>query len=708
MNILEEEKKGKKEQPSTGVVEEGGQVLVKATPSTMGVATSTSWSKLKNLGEEASMVIQWIHELSSNTRKTPQLVTPRDGLFGEGATSLPPLNLPFDTAVDHQLMATSVDGSNPSSPTSSQEKNKGHYNCEDILSVFQKAMETEDWDKVKHSLENSILLNNRDTGGHDEFLDLQAALLQSSSLNLFFRRLIDNLNKDFEVSHTNKDGSQTEKEDSFSTVKEVLFQVLASVASFCDSFSEVQEAATSEATLQATPATTPPNSSSLDMSTTQSRVMIVGTHRDLVSEEEFKEEDKLLKEELTSTAFYENEIVQFESEDQLMLAVDNKKGDMKEIKRHRATLEKVIKRCFKKVKVPASWLALSLYMRSLNKPTLTLAECERMASKVGISPSELQHVLWFLHHRMGVLLYFPKALKNTVICEMRVVFASTTNLIENTLHCDTVGRHLCKKFKETGRFSLDDVKRAASSHTNDLIPPKSLVELLHHLNILTTIPNEPSYYFMPCVLKSARASELASEHADQDPAPLMIRYNCGYTPIGLFPSMIANLVSNPPEGWEILWEGICKNRVQFIVGIDDDRDNLTLLSHPRFIKITLSRDHSSEFCIPIEQVCANVRSVIESTLKSTTSRMNSNFKMGYKFGFDCPTHPGMDHLCVLSSERAAKMQCLQTKENVKKDSQHKVWFTSTGEHCKCKIHDAELRIIILLNRMNRFYVCKTT
>ena len=187
---------------------------------------------------------------------------------------------------------------------------------------------------------------------------------------------------------------------------------------------------------------------------------------------------------------------------------------------------------------------------------------------------------------------------------------------------------------------------------------------------------------MPCVLKNARTNELVSKHEDQDPVPFMIRYNCGYTPLGLFPSMIASLVSETPKGWEIIWKGICKNRVQFIVGIDDDRDKLTLLSHPRFIKIILSRDHDSEFCIPTEQVCAGVCSVIKSTLKSTTSRMNSDFKMGYKFGFECPTHQGMDHLCVLSSERAAKMQCLQTKENVKKDAQHKIWFTSTGKQSK--------------------------
>ena len=75
-------------------------------------------------------------------------------------------------------------------------------------------------------------------------------------------------------------------------------------------------------------------------------------------------------------------------------------------------------------------------------------------------------------------------------------------------------------------------------------------------------------------------------------------------------------------GWEIIWDGLCKNRVQFHVGIEKDQDTLTLLLHPQFIQISLSREHESEFCVPTEEVCSGVRSKIKSTLRIVTSHMN--------------------------------------------------------------------------------------
>lgn len=59
--------------------------------------------------------------------------------------------------------------------------------------------------------------------------------------------------------------------------------------------------------------------------------MLVGTYLDMVSKDEFKLKDKLLQERIKSTEFYEKDIIEFASEDQLMLAVNNMSGDQNEI-----------------------------------------------------------------------------------------------------------------------------------------------------------------------------------------------------------------------------------------------------------------------------------------------------------------------------------------------------------------------------------------
>ena len=321
---------------------------------------------------------------------------------------------------------------------------------------------------------------------------------------------------------------------------------------------------------------------------------------------------------------------------------------------------------------------------------MSLEECNKMARKLNIGPEELQEALWFLHHCVGLLLYYPKleALKTTVICDIQLVFDSAFNLIKNTFTFEKVGPRASEEFKEKAQFSLRDLKKATLKHTDDLIPLEKLVKLLEHLNILTPLPHpqpsaatrsppEPTY-FMPCVLKSARASELSITRSKSDPAPLMLRYQCGYTPLGVFPAMITNLVSRQREDWELVVDGLRKNRVQFNVG--SDYDIVTLISHPRYFKYAITR--SEDFVKSAESLCTEVLDVIKSTLSTVTSSMNYNFCMGYNFGFECPTHPTSDHLCIIADEASRQMVCLQDPKKAKKTfplkACHRVWFAKTG------------------------------
>ena len=536
--------------------------------------------------------------------------------------------------------------------------------------MIRDAMEAENWDEVKYLLEDLILLVSTDTGGQAEFLDLHASLVQGPSFNLLFSRLVDDLDSQFEVYYTNEEGMSTEKEDSIMTVEQVLFQSLSTIACYSGTFCDGED--------------TPSSGGDTHVGTkkfAKSKVLFVGTHADLVSKEKFVEKDRLLQKRIKGTEFYDKGIIEFASKDQLMLAVNNRSGGQDEIDEIRKILERVIVKSFEKVTIPASWLMLSLHIRSKKVRTMSLEECEELGRKVGIIPSELQDALWFLHN-LGILLYYPEldTLKGTVICDIQVVFDSATNLIKNTFTFDKVGQTVSEKFREKAQFSLKDVQRATSGYTDDLISLEKLVELLEYLSVLTVIPSTPSsgaqepIYFMPCVLRSARASELSvCSRSDSDPAPLMLCYDCGYVPVGMFPSMITNLVSQQQEDWEMVEEGLRKNRVQFLVG--EDCDKITLISHPRYFEIVVSR--REDFQTRAESLCANVRGRIQSTLKAVTSHMNSHFKMGYRFGFECPLHPGREHLCKLARVTARFMMCQKNPKELVPlplEPRHKVWF----------------------------------
>ena len=666
-NILEAYLKEQKEQPSTGIAESVGQVIIKTLSHEMGAISCKEWSTLKNLAEEGNMLIQLIYRAMKPVVTVSSKIEPLP-------SQLPPKQI--SASANKPVPITSLPKHDPSETVNELESDKsdasetvnefgGDSISEDILSLIGLAIENDDTDILK-LLDDVILLINTDTGGQAEFLDLHSSLVDGPSLNLFFHRLEDDLNKVFKTYYTDESGKSTEKVDSTLTVEEVLFQALSSIACFGGCFLDDKKLEVQEASIQ-----------TKSSSNSKSKVLFVGTHRDKVTEDQFQDKDKLLKTKIQSTEFFDKDIIEYALPGQLMLAVNNLTGDENEMRPIRRKLEAVIEENFEKIEIPATWFVLSLYIRSKKWRTLSLAECEKLAGHLNISRDELQHVLWFFHHCIGVHLYYPEVLKDTLICDIQVVFDSATNLIKNTF-TDKVSERVYEDFTEKAQFSLKDLKKATSDYTdNDLIPLDKLVKLLEHLGMLTIIPNddcsqEPTY-FMPCVLKSARANELQVSHGDFDPPSLVMRFDCGYVPMGLFPAMITNLVSQQWEDWRLIQEGLRKNKVQFHVG--EDFNTVSLLSHPCFFEISVSPREPSK---SVESLCARVRGVVKYILDNVTKRIHQNFSMGYKFGFKCPNHPDEDHLCVLEKEVASVMLCLRNpkhKQPITLEPHHKVWFS---------------------------------
>ena len=671
INILRAMSQSGKVESSTGIAESSIQVIRTVCLELGAILSTKEWVTIKDFKEEICMLNQLIHQVTLTFPTSDDIAAdheavsvPHDSLEARHADAPDVASVPGNKTTPTPIHASQLNFS-LETDTTSEARSKpiklGDDDVEEMFSSMNKAMQESDWVKVKYLLEDLILIINTDTGGQAEFLDLHASLVSGPSFNLFFSRLVDELDSMFKIYYTHETGISTPEEDSTMTVEEVMFQALASVACFSGCFSS-------------------PSSTATVKSNYLSKVMFVGTHRDLVSDEEFKRRDDILKERIEDTEFYKKDMIEFASEDHLMFAVNNLSGHQDEIDHIRQKLEVVISNNFKKIEIPVAWLVLSFCIRSAKYRIISLQKCEELAGKLNIDPEELQEALWFLHHCVGLLLYYPEldALKGTVICDIQVVFDSASNLIKNTFSFDKVGQRIFKKFTEKAHFSQTDLEKAALQQTDSLLPLENLVKLLEHLSILTPIPLSPAdsiqepTYFMPCVLKSARASELTVARSNSDPAPLMLRYQCGYVPVGVFPAMITNLVSHQKElGWEMVEKGLRKNRVQFQVG--RDFDTVTLISHPRYFEVVVVRKEGFEEST--NSLCVEVLRLVESTLSSITSRMNYNFSMGYKLGFECPVHSTKEHLCTLADKTARRMQCLQDPNQTPllKDH-HSVWF----------------------------------
>ena len=198
-NIMKARQKGETEQPSTGVLEDGGQVLIKPSCLELGTIRSKIWSVIKNLGDEANMLNQFFHQIatesptiadkpadkidSASLNTSYRIVYHRPTFFerlfrrkkksARAEAKVPSKDDEHEKVSDNKdaLLATAGD------------------DADEMFSIIREAMATDKFDEIKYLLEDTILLINNDTGGHAEFLDLQAALVQGPSFNLLFSRL---------------------------------------------------------------------------------------------------------------------------------------------------------------------------------------------------------------------------------------------------------------------------------------------------------------------------------------------------------------------------------------------------------------------------------------------------------------------------------------------------------------------------------------
>ncbi len=294
--------------------------------------------------------------------------------------------------------------------TKTHEASKNDFvptNIAQICPTYKEAVVNNDYGRVQCSLEDVIYLITTDHGGQTEFLDLMSRFLMGPSLNLIFSRLTDPFHQVYKIYSTDEEGVCTDKEESVITLEEITFQTLASIACM-----EVPNEQQHSSTVR----------EAENNISCSSKAMFIGTFRDQVTPEEFIKRDQVLKQALEHTDFYHKGIIEYATERYITLPINNRSGTQQEIDYAKTIFESSIKKNFKKVHIPCTWLMFNIVMRSKDKQTMTIEECKDIAGNLGISDTDLPNVLWFLHYRVGSLLYYPmvKGFEGIVICDVKV------------------------------------------------------------------------------------------------------------------------------------------------------------------------------------------------------------------------------------------------------------------------------------------------
>ena len=469
-----------------------------------------------------------------------------------------------------------------------------------------------------------------DTGGQPEFHEMLPALITGPAINLLVFKLTEDLRSRYKVTYRSSSGDSEPYLTSL-THEEVIFRSLASIACLRQN-------------------TIGWNFDKLPIKDdSEPAAFLIATHKDKVDESKVNEVNHQLKTKIRSSSeLFREKLVQFSSQDSVIFALDTRNDDQM-IDDLRHILHQVISEKFCELQIPASWCAFSVELKKSKRSLFTYHTCYKLAQECGIKDeSDFHSVLWYLHHRVGSIMYYPevKDLEDIIITDLQLVFDRITELIKScftfkSLQDPSVGY----EFYKNGRFSeVDLTKISSKKKKRDSFTPKRLVSLLKHIYIVagpmkTKVGRKiVNYYFMPCALKPTQIENV--QQSASCPVPLLISFECGYTPVGVFCCLVVYLLSQTSLEWKLEEEeGTVhyRNKITFEVG--ESYDSVTIISHATFLEVLVHRRKTSK--LSTDSLYEQVLSVLHNGLIAVTKSLHYTYKSKHLFGFYCHCSPSL-------------------------------------------------------------------
>ena len=530
------------------------------------------------------------------------------------------------------------------------------------LDIFKEALKSEKWGQVEAFLNDSLTIYFTDTGGQPEFQELLPALISGPSLFFVVFKLIDDLNQMYRVQFVSSSQTSRPYESSF-TVKEVLLQSLASIASTCSYAS----------------------STSKKMVAIKPHVVLVATHEDQASEAQIRAIQQELKETLEKTEYYRRNILMFASEDEPVFTVNNISSDGQDMCKIQSIVERIARHPSFHIDVPLPWLVSSLAFRLLQVPVISYDQCTSIASECGIdTPDELKEALWFLHHKVGFIRYFESVpeLRDVVILDPQLLFDRITELISRTFTFEQVGPHDARQFRETGIFPLHTI-HDLTAQSREYLSSAKLVKLLEHLHIIAPIRDasgEVEKYFMPCVLSHVAHKANIRGRASSKIPPLLVTFRCGYCPKGVFSALTVHLMSKHNNGgakitWRLKEKEVSRDQVIFSVSKAFHTVSITTrCTHLEVLVHSETQASADQLHTAPHEVCNSIRECIDEGIVTVSQTLHYSCDSAFYYGFGCTCSEQSDHPAVCYDKDPHIMVCSKSQEPRDLSKNCRIWF----------------------------------
>ena len=479
-------------------------------------------------------------------------------------------------------------------------------------------------------MKNSLYI--RDTGGQVEFQESLTLLIYGPSIFIFVLRTdIDIYNKTI-IQYRAPSGEIINRYQSSISTVDALVQFLTSVSAIeTTTEGEFQERGVYHKPI----------------------VFIVGTHIDQLKSRAssvIAEINESLDELIRHHNF--SNVVRYASlsYSKVMYTVDNMSEEDENFKVLRRDVNNFIGRSEFTVLYPVSYLLSCLELQSIKDTVISMDQFKQLVSKFNITSNKVNHLLQFLHFRIGIIQHYDvDYLSDIVIKEPQVLFNRVTDLLVKTfLTSEAMNEEEHTTFCQKGILDTSLIENILGE-SNDKITTKQFLAFMVHLRLAVpfTDKNRMQKYFIPSVLNHVPTS--ACEERKTDIAPLYICFQLGHCPQGLFGVLISHLL-NPDESHEFSFklseDKIYQDQVSLLVNSPEDEDVLSLKRHLSHIEVTMylegcSYTESETSLVPRSitptTVCTTVHSILQDCLQLSLKTLHYDInKLQPTFSLSCP------------------------------------------------------------------------
>ena len=645
-------KKPEVNQASTGVAEKVTRVEIEKS------TVYSSWKEITELNDETAIVVEEVVDHISHKVEEHPVQPDVSHIRDEDTKSLSKGQNPnriraivrkVKTMFSRKKANTSIEGIKQQAKTPKD----GSTTLQVLSTALQRASRSTPL-KLHQQREQQWTLYLSDVGGQTEFQEMLPSLVSGPSLYFLTFPLHKGLNERFRVEYQHPTNGNIVPIESTSSNKEVLLQSLSSITS------------------------TRSYTKALDGKSVSPKVLLIGTHRDQIqSEQQLTEIDKQLQDIIKKTAAFKENMIVFCSESQMVFAVDNTSDDDADIQQVRDAVERLaVSTDDYRIQTPYTWMIFAATLRHLPERVLSIEKCLEVAKECGIdTKDELNNALWFLHHNVGIIRHFQdhRELQNVVIKEPQYIFDKVTELIIKTFTFRNVGPHLHDEFIKKGIFPTDMVHKLSTD--SDTLTGDKFAILLEHHHIIAPIEEDGKVvkYFAPAALAHAELPPNA-ESKDIIP-PLLVVFESGYCPKGMFGALVVNLLKNGK--FELKEDRIYRD--QICLSVSPHYDSFQFSLSPISIKIALHTTIEQNRKITLGRICCDVRREIDESIRAVTEVLHYTDKAAHSFAFSCPEPPPHDesHAATINFSPEGEpctLTCPFSGNNHLPPDGHMLWF----------------------------------